>query len=73
MSNIAHRIKTFTPVRHSKLYLESSRQLDAAAFLTLLHKPLGMDAAASIFCLTPDQARGDSGGVCNSKTLGLSI
>jgi hypothetical protein len=45
--------------RHSKLDLESSRQLDAAASLAKPKLPFGMDAAASVICWIPNQVWND--------------
>jgi hypothetical protein len=49
--------------RHSKLDLESSRQLDAAASLTQSNLPDGIDAIASVIFWIPNQVWNDGGWV----------
>jgi hypothetical protein len=59
---IAHLIKTFTLVRHSKLDLESSGRLDAVAALTQSKLPCGMDAIASVVRWIPNRVWNDGEG-----------
>ena len=56
---LSHLIKSFTPSRHSKLDLESSKQLDAVASVTQSHMPCGMNAIASFIRWIPNRVWND--------------